>query len=402
MTTAYPGPLATDTFDRQTIDSRPNNKSETPSQEPERGASSSLWEDPKTYKTRLPDATIHGLPHYPMDPGRPTAPYNGPYSPDYVPTYPTVENVFHLPGHPEKPKDKSKSKSDSKKPVEPVKPHKDDQYFPGPLAPNRFPDKVPVNENGPNKLPPQQKGHLIDQHQFIPLNPHLSDFVPGKGHVPPATQFDHSAGPPYRGPVDALDPKKKPSDPFADADKLPRPKQRDPEILPEQLYHVINLQHPALTQLDQAPPQGHPGLYELHRQISGSQSADDRQPDYFGASPPKKATKPSIFAQKNEDGQTTYHIHTPDIPSSPQQIEELLAHISQHDPNPGPFQHYPGQPALPHNIPNGPPPPNLPLHIDAHIPHSGLTHLNHPFAAQTPNQSGSFLIIRRDHVQDLR
>lgn len=462
MTTAYPGPLATDTFDRQTIDNskRPNNKSETlkPSQEPERGASS-LREDPKTYKTQIPDATTHGLPHYPMDPGHPTVPYNGPYSPDYLPTHPTVENVFHLPAYSEKPmstspKDKSKSKSDSKKPVEPVKPHKDViDHFPGPLAPNRFPDKVTstssysVNENqhapgplSPNKLPPQQKGHMIEQPQFIPLNPHPDMSGPdfpyvtnsNKGNIPPGGyngQFDHSTGPSYRGPVpvkpDAIDPniigspvlKKKPSDPFIDTDKskplpvLPgRPKQgqRNPEqeILPEQLYHLINLQHPGLIQLDQAPPQGHPGLYDFHQQISGQkQPPNDRgQSDYFGTPPsaPKKATKPSIFAQKNENGQTTYHIHTPEIPSTPQQIEELLAHISQHDPNPGPFQHYPGQPAIPHNVPNGPPPPTLPLHIDAHIPHSGLTHLNHPFAAQTPNQSGSFLITRRDNVQDFR
>ncbi|XP_011139831.1 putative epidermal cell surface receptor isoform X1 [Harpegnathos saltator] len=451
VTTAYPGPLATDTFDRQTIDSskRPNNKSETlrPSQEPERGASS-LWQDPKTYKTQ-PDVTTHGLPHYPMDPGHPTVPYNGPYSPDYVPTHPTVENVFHLPEKPmSPPKEKSKSKSDSKKPVEPVKPHKEtiDQYFPGPLAPNRFPDKgststspYSVNENqhvpgsvNPNKLPPQQKTHLIDQPQFIPLNPHpdtsaVSDFPyvsNNKGGIPPIGlngQFDSPAAglSPYRGPVpvkpDTVDPniivptlpKKKatPSDLFIDMDKskappavlpgLPKQGQRNPEqeILPEQLYHLINL-HPGLHQLDQVPPSGHPGLYDLHQQISGQkQPSNDRgQSDFFGtpASASKKAaTKPPrIFAQKNENGQTTYHIHTPDIPSSPQQIEELLAHISQHDPNPGPFQHYPGQPAIPHNVPNGPPPPTLPLHIDAHIPHSGLTHLNHPFAAQTPNQSG--------------
>lgn len=459
VTTAYPGPLATDTFNRQTIDNtkKSNNKSETlkPSQEPERGTSS-FWEDQKTYKTK-PDATIHEVPHYPMDPGHPTVPYNGPYSPDFVPTHPTVEDIFHLPPHSEKPisipKDKSKSKSDIKKPVEPVKPHKEmiDQYFPGPLAPDRFLDKTTsmspylVNENqhipssmNTNKLPPQRKGHPIDQPQFIPLNPHRDtsglgfSFTPNnRENIPPIgfnTQFDNYAvGPPYRGPVplkpDTSDPnivvpmvpKKKtmPSDPFVDVEKskttpiLPgRPKQGqrnpDQEILPEQLYHLINLQHPGLIQFDQVPPQGHSGLYDLHQQISGhKQPSNNRaQSDYFGTPPsaPKKATKPHIFAQKNENGQTTYHIHTPDIPSSPQQIEELLAHISQHDPNPGPFQHYPGQPAIPHNVPNSPPP-TLPLHIDAHIPHSGLTHLNHPFAAQTPNQSGSFLINRRNNIQ---
>ncbi|XP_076234014.1 uncharacterized protein LOC143178952, partial [Calliopsis andreniformis] len=107
----------------------------------------------------------------------------------------------------------------------------------------------------------------------------------------------------------------------------------------------------------------------------------------------KKPAKPHVYAQKSENGQITYHIHTPDIPNTPQQIEELLAHINQHDPNPGPFQHYPGQPAIPHNVASDPQL-TMPLHIDDHISHSGPTHLNHPFAAQTPNQSGSSLITQ--------
>ncbi|XP_046814595.1 putative epidermal cell surface receptor isoform X6 [Vespa crabro] len=173
----------------------------------------------------------------------------------------------------------------------------------------------------------------------------------------------------------------------------PKQGQRNPEqeIAPDELYHLINIQHPGLIQLDHGPPQGHSGIYNLHQQIATQKrpSTNQIQTSYFGTPPPvaKKTGKPHIFTQKSENGQTTYHIHTPDIPNTPQQIEELLAHISQHDPNLGPFQHYPGQPAIPHNIPTGPQP-SLPLHIDAHIPHSGLTHLNHPFAAQTPNQSG--------------
>lgn len=458
VTTAYPGPLATDTFNQQTIDDikRPNNKSETfkPSQEPERDASS-LWKDPKTHKTQ-PDAT-HGLLHYPMDPGHPTVPYNGPYSPDFVPTHATVEDIFHLPTHFEKPiltpKEKSKSKSDSKKLAETVKSHKEtsDQYFPGPLAPDKFPDKITsmspysINDSqqvsgssNPNKLSSQRKDQSIDQPQFIPLNPH-SDTLGSKfpftskngENVPPVNFNSHvdnpTVGSSYRGPVplkpDVIDPniiiptvpKKKPmlTDPIIDAEKskplsiLPtrsKQDQRNPnqEILPEQLYHLINLQHPGLIQLDQVPSQGHPGLYDLHRQISGQKQLPNNrmQSEYFGTPPtvPKKVTKPHIFAQKNENGQTTYHIHTPDIPTTPQQIEKLLAHISQHDPNSGPFQHYPGQPAIPYNVPNDDPLPTLPFNIDAHVPHSGFTHLNHPFAAQTPNQSGSFLITRRSNI----
>ncbi|EZA61442.1 Putative epidermal cell surface receptor, partial [Ooceraea biroi] len=384
VTTAYPGPVATDPFDQQTIDNikRPNNKSETqlePSQEPEHGTSV-LSEDPKTYKTQT-DITTHRLPHYPMDPGHPTVPYNGPYSPDYVSTHPTVEDIFHLSPHSEKPtstpKEKSKSKTDSKKPVEPVKPHKEiDQYFPGPLAPNRFPNKTTsmpyaVNENqhlpgpiNPNKFVPQQKVHPIDHPQFVPLNPHIDASGPGFSFAPNNRE---SIAPP-----------------------LGRPKQgqRNPnqEILSDQLYHLINLQHPGLIQIDHVPPQD-PGLYDLHQQIFGQKQPPNNraQPGYFDTPPsaPKKPIKPP----KNEHEQIIYHAHTPDVPNSPQQIKELLAHISQHDSNPGPFQRYPEQPAISHNLPNNPLS-TLPVHIDAQIPQSGLTHLNHPFAAQTPNQSG--------------
>ncbi|XP_015171957.1 PREDICTED: putative epidermal cell surface receptor isoform X3 [Polistes dominula] len=444
-TPAYPGPLATDTFNRQSIDDskRLNNKSEMvrPSQEPEHGTSS-LWEDSKNTNTYAdPATTIHGLVHYPMDPGHPTVPYNGPYSPDYKPTHPTIDNVFHVSSQTEKLipliKDKSKSKLDSKKPVEPIKTH-----FPGPLSPDKFPDKimsVPMQPNmdnqyihstiKPNKLPIFQKGvHNVDQPQFIPLNPHQESdsssfsFVPNNGeNIPPSSfnaQFDESvAGPPYHDSIpskpDSIDPnviiqmnsKKKTQigDHFSDIDKIktltpilpgkPKQGQRNPEqeIAPDELYHFINIQHPGLIQLDHGPPQGHSGIYNLHQQIATQKrpSTNQIQTGYFGTPPPlaKKTGKPHIFTQKNENGQTTYHIHTPDIPNTPQKIEELLAHISQHDNNPGPFQHYPGQPPIPHNIPTGPQP-SLPLHIDAHIPHSGLTHLNHPFAAQTPNQSG--------------
>ncbi|XP_017757579.1 PREDICTED: putative epidermal cell surface receptor isoform X3 [Eufriesea mexicana] len=458
-TPAFPGPLATDAFNQQSIDGnkRPNNKSDSAgsSQQPDPGTSY-LREDSKDVHAHT-DITTHGLFHYPMDPGHPTIPYNGPYSPDYKPTHPTIENVFHLTPHTEKPptpgerlKEKTiKSKSDAKKPVEPiVKPHKDD-YFPGPLAPDKFLDKsnsmatnanMNMNVNGnenhqfipgpvnPNKLPPVQKvGHVTDQPQFVPLNPQQEMVGPGfaitatnngqsvtKDGFHPQLDNSAAAGPPYIGSIlngpDNVDPnvivpvnpKKKgsPSDAFdAEKGKTPtglagRPKQgqRNPEqeILPEELYHLINLQHPGLVQLEHTPPEGHSGLYDIHQQISGQKHTPNNQiqPGYFAtAAGPKKPTKPHIYTQKNENGQTTYHIHTPDIPNSPQQIEELLAHIGQHDPNPGPFQHYPGQPAIPHNGASGPTA-TLPLHIDAHIPHSGLTHLNHPFAAQTPNQSG--------------
>ncbi|XP_026670875.1 putative epidermal cell surface receptor isoform X1 [Ceratina calcarata] len=406
-TAALPGPLAADSFDREKIDGteRPNNKSDPAGQRPDHGTTS---QDPKDVHT-----DTHGLFHYPMDPGHPTVPYNGPYNPDYKSTHPAVEDVFHLPSHTDKPpvKEKTKTKSDAKKPVEPTKTHKDD-YFPGPLAPDKFPDKSNDNHQfvlgsvNPNKLPPAQKVHATDQPQFV-----QQGFA--NQNVPPG--YDRESPPPYRGPILGgpenvdpnvivpVNPKKKtsPGDFDAEKGKIPtglagRPKQgqRNPEqeILPEELYHLINLQHPGLVQLEHGPPDGHPGLYDIHQQISGQKPPNNQiQPGYFAtgsAAGSKKPVKPHIYAQKNEDGQTTYHVHTAEIPSSPQQIEELLAHIGQHDPNPGPFQHYPGQPAITHNVASGPPSATLPIHIDAHIPHSGLTHLNHPLAAQTPNQSG--------------
>lgn len=422
------------------------------SQKPEHGTSP-FSEDPKTET----DSITHGLSHYPMDPGHPMVPYNGPYSPDFLSTHFNVENIFHLPIHFEKPisipKEKSKSKSDSKKTVELLKPPKEiiDQYFPGSLASDTFPNKVgsmpsyPVNENqhvpgslNPNKLAPSQKDRPIDQAQFIPLRLHSDTSDPGFHFIPSNrenispvnfnNQYDNSAvGFPYQGSIslksDLIDPnvvvptvpKKKitSSNPFIDAEKSKpssilsdRPKQskKNPnhETLPEQLYHVINSQHPGLIQLNHTSPQGYSGLYDFQQQISSQKQPPNNrvQPIYFGTAltTSKKTTKPHIFAQKDENEQTTYHIYTPDIPNTPQQIEELLTHINQHDPNPGPIQHYPGQP---HNVPNGPLP-TLPLHIDAHIPHSGLTHLNHPLAAQTPSQSGSFLIIKRNNVQNFR
>ncbi|XP_035734358.1 putative epidermal cell surface receptor isoform X4 [Vespa mandarinia] len=311
VTSTFPGPLATDTFNRKLIDDskRSNNESEMvrPSQEPEHGTSS-LREDSKNTNTYSSPATTHGLFHYPMDPGHPTVPYNGPYSPDYNPTHPIIDDVFHLSSQTEKLllKDKSKSKLDSKKPIEPVKTH-----FPGPLNPDKFPDKImsvpnqPSMDNQyihstikPSKLPFLQKGsHNVDQPQFIPLNPHQESddssfsFVPNNGeNIPPGSfnsHFDDSAaGPPYRDSIptksDPIDPnvivqmnsKKKTQidDTFSDLDKIkttaptlpgkPKQGQRNPEqeIAPDELYHLINIQHPGLIQLDHGPPQGHSGL----------------------------------------------------------------------------------------------------------------------------------------------
>ena len=423
-TPAIPGPLATDVISHPVIDDtkNQNNKSEmtSPNQEPERGTYP--WENTKKsqsskpFVASKPSSFGHDLFHYPMDPGHPILPYNGPYNPDYKPTQPNVEELFHLSPHAEKTapplKEKSKSKSDSKKPVEPMKPHKETvEQFPGPFAPNKFPGE------SQNKRPPQKEGH-VEEPQFIPLNTHdqssgpVFDFSPANGENIPPDHFDAqfenpAAGPPYRGPgkADANDPnlvipvtpKKKESS--NEGKTKPsgagvKPNQKNPNLpsVNDDQYHPFIhtiSQHPGLIQLDHGPPPGHQGIYDLHQQIVGQTNPPvNHIPPYFsnnGHLPSKKGAKPQIFAHKDENGETTYHIHSPDIPSSPQQIEELLlTHISPHDPNLGPFQHYPNQ----HNVAGLTPPP-LPTHSDDQVPQSGLTHLNHPFAAQTPNQSGS-------------
>ncbi|XP_036142581.1 putative epidermal cell surface receptor [Monomorium pharaonis] len=437
VTTAYSGPLATNMFDRQTLDNikRLNNKSEMfkPSQEPEHGTSP-LSEDPKIDKTQT-DSITHGLSHYPMDLGYPIVQYNGPYSPDFLSTH-NVEDIFHLPIYFEKPisnlKEKSKSKSDSKKPVELLKPHKEIIDFPGPLAPDRFPDKIasmpsyPINENQytlsgtSKKMAPSEKNRPINQ--FIPLHFQPSDLGfsftrSDKENIFPVnlkSQYNNlTVKLPYQDIIplksDLTDPnivptipKNKiiPTDPFTNAENYKsssilsdqskqNKKNPDHETLPEQLYHLINTQHPGLIQFNHTSLKDHPDLYDFHKQIfNQEQPSNNRmQPIYFGTTliNSKKTTKPHIFAQKDENGKTTYHIHTSDIPNTPHQIKEILAHINQHDPNP--FRHYSEQPGIPKNISNGPLL-TVPLHTDDHISHSRRTHLNYPLAAQTPSQSG--------------
>ncbi|XP_043286009.1 putative epidermal cell surface receptor [Venturia canescens] len=470
VTTAYPGPLATDNTiidntERTTV--KPltvKNISEASTTSIVKSPVSNNYET-----TQVPNDEFH----YPMDPGHPTTVYNGPYSPDYKPIQANIDQVFHLSPHTEKPtpKEKTKSKMDAKKPLEPVKVHKEintqqqygvknedqhfpSQRFPGPLAPEKFPQqKIPpsptrtkIIENpnttgSTNKLASTEKnGHPSEQPQFIPLKPYTDlpegpfVFVPTNGENIPPTHFvnqyeNPDAGPPYGGPALRPDyrdpnfvsgpiPKKKPTllaDSYSDdyktkpgqvaPGKSKAPPHRNPqeqEILPEELYHLIQQQHPGLTHLEHAPPQGHSDLYDIHRQIT----AQKDPATYFGQiaspalannnknnikPPPPPSRPPHIVSQKDENGQTTYHVHTSEVPNSPQQIEELLAHISQHDSNLGPFQRYPGQNPITHTYQTAPGPPPTHLHpgIGVRLPDSSATsHLNHPFAAQaSPNQS---------------
>ena len=432
VTTTYP--LSTDHKIAETTE-RTNNKSSIIIENGSQESTTSTSTSPSRYTPhQIPN---HDLFHYPMDPGHPTIPYNGPYNPDYKPTQPSLDDVFHLSENSEKPiinsKDKIKSKSDSKKPLEPIKPHKEisgdsniannkqssiPQRFPGPFAPDRYPnEKLPgstrtkiidnpnmMSPTNPNKLPPLEKAtNPSEQPQFIPLepNPQIPGgpfvFVPSNGENIPATHFDNQyenpdAGPPYGGPglhvrPDLHDPNfvmtNVPKKKVTGGETKPKPGGQIPgktgldQILPEELYHLISQAHPGLTHLEHAPPQGHSGLYELHRQIAAGLPGNNK--NVINNKPVQRpAPPPHIVAQKDENGQTTYHVHTSQIPNSPQQIEELLAHISQHDSNLGPYQYHPDQ------VPIGG---STGIGLTGTQP--GPPHLNHPFAAQ-PNQSGSF------------
>lgn len=470
VTTAYPGALATDNTISDNTESTTvkaltvKNISEASPTGIVTSSLSNNFESPP-----VPNREFH----YPMDPGHPTSVYNGPYSPDYKPLQANIDQVFHLSPHTEKPepKEKTKSKSEAKKPLEPVKAHKDTQQhgvkneeqqlpgqrFPGPLAPEKFPQqkvspsptrtKIIENPNTTgstnNKLPPIEKtGHPSEQPQFIALKPYTDVpegpfvFVPTNGENIPPTHFvnqyeNPDAGPPYGGPalrpdyrdpnfVSAPIPKKKTTaaDPYGDdykskpgqiaPGKSKTPPHRNPQeqdILPEELYHLIQQQHPGLTHLEHAPPPGHSDLYDIHRQIAAQKDPANyfgpvttpvgtNNNKHFNKPPPPPIRPPHIVSQKDGNGQTTYHVHTSEIPNSPQQIEQLLAHISQHDSNLGPFQPYPGQNPIAHTYQTAPGPPPTHLHpgIDLRLPDSSATsHLNHPFAAKaTPNQSGSF------------
>ncbi|XP_031784352.1 putative epidermal cell surface receptor isoform X2 [Nasonia vitripennis] len=455
----YPGPIALDTTVKKPKDKPESSK---PSQESPLGPSFPWPMAPPT-ATHPPQPAMppnSDVVHYPMDPGHPTIPYMGPYNPDFKPTQPSVEELFHLPSHAEKAppvKEKSKSKSDSKKPVDAFKSHKDGiDQFPGPLAPDRFPEKTypsekptlpppsrPLNPNvavplNPNKLPGLSKGSPdhVEQPQFIPLNVHDHDFAPSNGENLPPSHFDTllenpAAGPPYAGPIGSrpespndpnnvvpLAPKKKvpgsdiyPSEKGKPSSILP-PKRpdippRNPENIPDELYHLINLQHPGLIQLNHGPPNAHPGLYDIHQEIAGgpadkAPAPAPSPPNYFG--PVKnKPGKPQIFTQKDENGQTTYHVHAAEVPNSPQQLEELLAHIAQHDPNNNPYQqHYPVAGQQPANVPAPqpglPPRQQHPLDVDPlqqqqqqqQVQAAGVpVHLGpHGFVAQAPPAPG--------------
>ncbi|XP_058793011.1 putative epidermal cell surface receptor isoform X2 [Phymastichus coffea] len=366
-TSVFPGPLAIDTTAKQSKDKTQSSK---PSQKPPQATLFPWLTTTHPPQPQFPPNS--DVVHYPMDPGHPTVPYIGPYNPDFKPTQPSIEDVFHL-DHTEKVasvKEKNKSKSDSKKPVDLIKSHKDNiDTFPGPLAPDRFLEKPHISEKpiispiskpaSPNKLPGLNKdlpGH-VEQPQFIPLNVPDHDFTPANGENIPQSHFDTlventAAGPAYGSrPEDPNNvvPVSKKKLPVSDEKGKPssiKISQKNPDAIPDELYHLINQQHPGLIELNNKPPTGHPGLYDIHQEIATGDKGRQpypQQSDYFG--PSKKGSKPQIFTQKDESGQTTYHVHAAEVPSTPQQLEDLLVHIAQHDPNANLYQqqHYPVQ-----------------------------------------------------------
>ncbi|XP_011504664.1 PREDICTED: putative epidermal cell surface receptor [Ceratosolen solmsi marchali] len=392
--------------------------------------------------------------HYPMDPGHPAIPYMGPYNPDFKPTQPSVGELFHLTENFEKTpiKEKIKSKSDSKKPVNTIKILKENiDQFPGPLPANHFFENIyssnkstlsspPISmSQSPNKLPELNKGNPLSDHieqpHFIPLNVHdhtsvsTFDFTPSNGENIPSVHFgvqleNSAAGPPYGDLIglrpELLDPnnvvssvsKKKISNPntytneksehsVVQVSKHPDtpPQNPNPPTIHDELYHLINLQHSDVVQSDYGSTNSHSDLYGIHKKIMGTDklSVSQARPIYFGlnAIPPKKSEahgKPQIFTQKDENGQMTYHVHAADVPNSPQQLEELLAHIAKHDPSNNPYQqHYPVHQESMHL--QGPPPSLTAHNIDSLQIQQGATDLtphidSHDYVARAPPGSG--------------
>ena len=163
------------------------------------------------------------------------------------------------------------------------------------------------------------------------------------------------------------------------------PRNPSPE---DELYHLINLQHPGLIGLDRAPNSGHAGLYDIQQEIANGEKPASQlpqaPPNYFipGGLPPKKGAahgKPQIFTHKDENGQTTYHVSAAEVPNTPQQLEELIAHIAQHDPNNKDPYHQQGIPQ------DSEPSSQGPIGVSANIgPHGFIAQ------APQPGQSGSF------------
>ncbi|XP_076166430.1 stranded at second isoform X2 [Ptiloglossa arizonensis] len=151
---------------------------------------------------------VRGLFHYPMDPGHPTIPYNGPYGPDYDP--------FRSVPRKEKPK----------KPLDALaKPRKDEHPA--------ISDTSNENENE-NRVPDSPPTRNTDRPLF------LQTTFPSEHRDPNA--------------IVPATPKKKAAS------------SNEKEELSRRPLDIGS--HPGLLWLDRGPPEGHPALYDIHRRIA--------------------------------------------------------------------------------------------------------------------------------------
>lgn len=350
------------------------------------------------------------------------------------------------------PKDKpAKSKSESKKPIEPAKPVKDaaapgETRFTVPVitgkqenspvqnkassalygtaentgvryTPPTIPGSAPRQKNyssmtdpRPYEVPPFRTDPDENIPPHIQFNPQFDGSVPGLGPVRFNSASNNpnlnAAGPErpnviatsdHRGNLmNAFNLGREPKPPTQGHLYVGNSKANIPSgdgKLPEELYRLINRQHPGLIRLNDGPPEAHQGLYGVsihpgagvkeHEGLGqGGEMYHPGSLQYFN---------PQAFAETGgsyENNANGYHpsgqLHNLEVPSATRQhIEELLLHVGEKDPNPGPFQRYPGGPDQPYiRLPsmNGPPFGKLPRISQ----NSGqFIRLNHPLVDAT-------------------
>ncbi|XP_048507577.1 putative epidermal cell surface receptor isoform X2 [Athalia rosae] len=431
VTSRFPGPLASDLIDQlQSIDDNRKMTAQGSGHRygtvPGRGAY-----DPERLNIDAklkPDETDreNGQLHYPMDPGHPTTttttttttktttvkttppPYYGPYDPNYKPTEPLIENVFRLTPneYAQKPKTEPKKSHETGKPVGPTK---DTVLANADVL--RF-DSMPITEKKPSA---NSSSHYATEPAFTPAIPFYrynhsfanpdedrKAFAPQNGgenvaavpHFRYHTEYDQIhrvVGPTGQliedqntiAPVDRkkvnINPQapNKPSDQaYAFGGSIRPPQviggQENNHGIPDELYHLINLQHPGLIRLEEDTQ----GIYD-HGEIV-DQGSSHLPPEYHD----HRLHPGGVAGSKNYGDQPSngyLQIHRDSAAELPlgvhQQIQDLLMHVGNKDPNPGPFIRYP-----PHqettNRPNRVIVPQLVL---PHNPQTQPTRLNHPF-----------------------
>ncbi|XP_046750839.1 putative epidermal cell surface receptor isoform X2 [Diprion similis] len=163
--------------------------------------------------------------------------------------------------------------------------------------------------------------------------------------------------------------------------------------LPEELHSLIKLRHPGLVRLEEYPHGGDQNLYDTVVDLGAGaegQRGDDGvlyRPGSLQYFNPREIT---------ETGGEYDVPQSSELPSGARQhIEKLLLHVGKKDPNPGPFQRYPGGEGP--ILRSGPP-----LHgsVPLSLPQDSgqFTRLNHPFSGTTiVHDTHSFPVSGLDH-----